>query len=69
MSSSQDHHSAKLKVGIIMGYEAFKKTAQYKNHENIAGLDPDKQVQDALQLFFETFRRVGSACAVVKTPR
>ena len=30
-------------------------------------LDPDKQVQDALQLFFETFRRVGSACAVVKT--
>ena len=24
-------------------------------------------MQDALQLFFETFRRVGSACAVVKT--
>lgn len=30
-------------------------------------LDPDKQVQDTLRLFFETFRRVGSACAVVKT--
>lgn len=27
--------------GIMMGYEAFKRTAQYKNHEIIAGLDPD----------------------------
>jgi putative endopeptidase len=27
--------------GIIMGYEAFKKTNQYMNHEMIAGLDPD----------------------------
>jgi putative endopeptidase len=29
--------------GIIMGYEAFKKTAQYKNHEMIAGLSPDQR--------------------------
>jgi len=29
--------------GIMMGYEAFKKTAQYKNHEFVAGLDPDKR--------------------------
>ena len=27
--------------GIIMGYEAFKKTNQHTNHEMIAGLDPD----------------------------
>jgi putative endopeptidase len=26
--------------GVIMGYEAFKKTAQYKNNELIAGLNP-----------------------------
>ena len=26
-----------------MGYEAFKKTNQYKNREIIAGLDPDKR--------------------------
>ena len=29
--------------GIVMGYEAFKKTNQYKNREIIAGLDPDKR--------------------------
>lgn len=29
--------------GIIMGYEAFKKTAQYKNKEMIAGLNPDQR--------------------------
>jgi putative endopeptidase len=29
--------------GIMMGYEAFKKTNQYKNNEMIAGLDPDKR--------------------------
>ena len=29
--------------GIMMGYEAFKKTSQYKNHEIIAGLDPDQR--------------------------
>jgi putative endopeptidase len=29
--------------GIMMGYEAFKKTPQYKNHEIIAGLDPDRR--------------------------
>jgi DNA invertase Pin-like site-specific DNA recombinase len=30
-------------------------------------LDPDKQVQQALHLFFETFRRVGSAWGIVRT--
>ena len=29
--------------GIMMGYEAFKKTDQYKNHEMIAGLTPDQR--------------------------
>lgn len=29
-------------------------------------LDPDKQVQDSVRLFFETFRRTGSASATVK---
>ena len=29
--------------GIVMGYEAFKKTSQYKNKEVIAGLNPDQR--------------------------
>jgi len=29
--------------GIIMGYEAFKKTEQYKNNEKIANLTPDQR--------------------------
>jgi len=29
--------------GVIMGYEAFKKTKQYKDNELIAGLNPDKR--------------------------
>ncbi len=29
--------------GIVMGYEAFKKTHQYKNNEVIAGLTPDQR--------------------------
>jgi putative endopeptidase len=29
--------------GVTMGYEAFKKTSQYKNHEIIAGLNPDQR--------------------------
>ncbi|MCA0348105.1 MAG: M13 family metallopeptidase [Bacteroidetes bacterium] len=29
--------------GIVMGYEAFKKTAQYKNKEIISGLSPEKR--------------------------
>ncbi len=29
--------------GIVMGYEAFKKTKQYKTHEIIAGLNPDQR--------------------------
>ena len=30
-------------AGTVMGYEAFKKTAQYKNQEKIAGLTPDQR--------------------------
>ncbi|MCX6287561.1 MAG: M13 family metallopeptidase [Bacteroidetes bacterium] len=30
-------------AGVIMGYEAFKKTAQFKNKEMIAGLTPDQR--------------------------
>lgn len=29
--------------GIMMGYEAFKKTKQYKDHEIISGLNPDQR--------------------------
>ena len=29
--------------GIMMGYEAFKKTSQYKSHVIIAGLNPDQR--------------------------
>ena len=32
-------------------------------------LDPDKQVQESLRFFFDTFRRTGSACAVIKAFR
>jgi DNA invertase Pin-like site-specific DNA recombinase len=32
-------------------------------------LDPDKQVQESLQFFFDTFRRTGSACAIIKAFR
>jgi DNA invertase Pin-like site-specific DNA recombinase len=32
-------------------------------------LDPDKQVQDSIRFFFDTFHRTGSACAVVKAFR
>jgi len=36
------------------------------NHRDKVILDPDKQVQSSINLFFETFRRCGSACSVVK---
>src|SRR5438128_7692007 len=39
------------------------------NVNNEAVLDPDKQVQESLRFFFETFRRTASACAVVKAFR
>ena len=29
-------------------------------------LDPDTQVQESIRFFFDSFRRTGSACAVVK---
>jgi putative endopeptidase len=29
--------------GVMMGYEAFKKTPQYQKHEKVAGLDPDQR--------------------------
>ena len=32
-------------------------------------LDPDKQVQQSIEFFFQAFRRVGSACGVVKAFR
>jgi DNA invertase Pin-like site-specific DNA recombinase len=37
------------------------------NSEGRLGLDPDKQVQHALRLLFDTFRRTGSAMATVRT--
>jgi DNA invertase Pin-like site-specific DNA recombinase len=37
----------------------------YDPHDRVV-LDPDRQVQQALQLFFATYERTGSACATVK---
>jgi DNA invertase Pin-like site-specific DNA recombinase len=37
----------------------------YDPHVRVV-LDPDRQVQQALQVFFATFERTGSACATVK---
>ena len=39
------------------------------NPEGRPILDPDKQVQESLRFFFDTFCRTGSACAVVKAFR
>lgn len=39
------------------------------NSEGRPILDPDKQVQESLRFFFDTFRRTGSACAVIKAFR
>jgi len=39
------------------------------NTEGRPILDPDQQVQQCLRLFFDTFRRTGSACGVVKAFR
>ena len=39
------------------------------NPEGRAILDPDKQVQECLRFFFDTFCRSGSACGVVKAFR
>ena len=39
------------------------------NVNNEPVLDPDKQVQESIRFFFETFRRTASACAVVKAFR
>ena len=47
-----------LRVGLPVGlvYDA----------RGCVALDPDQQVQGALRLFFETYRRAGTACGVVK---
>ena len=39
------------------------------NAEGRPILDPDKQVQDSIRFLFDTFRRSGSACAIVKAFR
>src|SRR5580698_7647859 len=39
------------------------------NTERRPILDPDKQVQESIRFFFDTFRRTASACAVVKAFR
>lgn len=39
------------------------------NTNNEPVLDPDKQVQESIRFFFDTFRRTASACAVVKAFR
>lgn len=39
------------------------------NAQHQTVFDPDQQVQESLRFFFDTFRRTGSACAVVKAFR
>lgn len=39
------------------------------NTEDQPILDPDKQIQQSIEFFFQAFRRAGSACAVVKAFR
>ena len=39
------------------------------NSEGRPILDPDKQVQESIRFFFDTFARTGSACAVIKAFR
>ena len=39
------------------------------NSEGRTILDPDKQVQESIRFFFDTFGRTGSACAVTKAFR
>jgi hypothetical protein len=39
------------------------------NAQDEVVLDPDKQIQDAVRLFFTTYQRTGSACATVKVFR
>jgi hypothetical protein len=39
------------------------------NTNHLPVLDPDKQVQESIRFFFDTFGRTGSACAVVKAFR
>lgn len=46
-----------LPVGLVYGADAR------------VGLDPDRQIQDAVRLVFDTFRETGSACAVVRRMR
>lgn len=50
-----------LKTSLLVGLT-------YGPHEQVV-LDPDQQVQQALRLFFETFRRTGSASATVRSFR
>lgn len=45
-------------AGIMMGYEAFKKTKQYKNHIIISGLNPDQRFFLGYALGWMTNERV-----------
>jgi DNA invertase Pin-like site-specific DNA recombinase len=47
-----------LKIGLPVGLV-------YDSRDRVV-LDPDQQVQQAIRLLFETYRRTGTACAVVK---
>ena len=56
-SDGIDCHPGPLPVGFLY------------NASNQPVLDPDKQVQESIRFFFDTFRRTASACAVVKAFR
>ena len=47
-----------LKIGIPAGF--------VYDSQNRVVFDPDRQVQQAIRLFFETYDRTGTACGIVK---
>jgi putative endopeptidase len=53
--------------GVIMGYEAFKKTEQYKKQEQIGGLNPDKRFFLAYALAWMTNERPEAIANQVKS--
>ncbi len=47
-----------LKIGLPVGFV-------YDSQDRVI-LDPDEQVQQAIRLFFDTYRRTGTACGVIR---
>jgi DNA invertase Pin-like site-specific DNA recombinase len=75
MSEAELHVlKARLRGGILNKvrrgeYRCLLPTGLVYDEAGNVALDPDSQVRDAIAYFFETFRRVGSACQTVKAFR